>query len=131
MVKITPEKEKDATEYIISSYEKKREERVKKNNERLQSLGLVESKKVYIIKAFVGHRVERGNWKLKTIWEGYPEEEFTWESLKFKIKEVPELVKEYVERNPEVGHPPEKKAVIVRKNPSVNITTKHLKNCIC
>ena len=30
MVKITPEKEKDATEYILSSYEKKREERVKK-----------------------------------------------------------------------------------------------------
>ncbi len=26
-VKITPEKEKDATEYILSSYEKKREER--------------------------------------------------------------------------------------------------------
>ena len=47
MVKITPEKEKDATEYILSPYKKKREERVKKNNERLQSLGLVESKKVY------------------------------------------------------------------------------------
>ena len=30
MVKITPEKEKDATEYMLSFYKKKREERVKK-----------------------------------------------------------------------------------------------------
>lgn len=94
---------------------------MKQNNERLQSLGLVKVPKVYNVKSFIGHRVERGNWKLKTIWEGYPAEDFTWESLKVKIKEVPELVKEYIEKNPEVGHPPAKKAAIARKNPSVSL----------
>ena len=120
-VQITPEKVRVEKEYMLSSYEKKREERVKKNKERLQSLGLLEVPKVYNVKEFVGHKVDRGTWKLKTIWEGYPEEEFTWESLRIKTKEVPELVKEYIKRNPEVGHPPAKKVTIERKNPSVSI----------
>jgi hypothetical protein len=133
MVQITPEKVRDETEYMLSSYEKKREERVKKNKERLQSLGLLEVSKVYNVKEFVGHKLVRGNWKLKTIWEGYPEEDFTWESLKVKIKEVPELVKEYIERNPEVGHPPVKKVAIERKNPCVRkfYLQSNRKNHIC
>ena len=45
---------------------------------------------------------------------------YTYSIITLGTIHVPELVKEYVEKNPEVGHPPEKKAVIVRKNPSVS-----------
>jgi len=90
----TPEKEMDEMiNNAPNTYEKKRLSKIQQNEERLVKLGLVKKKEVYTVKRFIGHKVERGNWKLKKIWEGYPEEEFTWESLKESLMKYQSLLK--------------------------------------
>ena len=76
---------------------KKRLSKIQQNEERLVKLGLVKKRSLYCQRIHWAQG-RRGNRKFKTIWEGYPEEEFTWESLKGKLKEVPKLVEECIKQ---------------------------------
>jgi hypothetical protein len=42
------------------------------------------------------HRFNDRNWELHVYWQGYPDDESTWESLQTLHKDVPVIVKRYL-----------------------------------
>jgi hypothetical protein len=48
------------------------------------------------IRQIADHRKFRGNWQLKILWEGFEDNEATWQGLKELHSDPPDLVKRYV-----------------------------------
>jgi hypothetical protein len=97
-------------------------EKKKRNEERLKQLGLgntavkkkPEKPPVHTVEKFVGHRVANkkiGGWQLKTRWLGWEEKDDTWESIKTKMREYPQLVEAYQALHPELKEPKRKERV--------------------
>jgi hypothetical protein len=64
-----------------------------------------EIKDFWVVEKFVNHRPAsetKGNWELRTRWVGWSSEDDTWEPINEKYDEVPDLVQQYIRRNPEV-----------------------------
>lgn len=48
------------------------------------------------VEAIIGHRKDGHRWELRVLWQGFEEDESTWEDLKTITEDVPETVKRYV-----------------------------------
>ena len=99
--------------YEKGQYERNRDVNVAKNMAHLDKLGfhshmedscnLKKKQKgqkevIYEVESFIGHKVKNGKWMLLTKWVGFSDsaEDVTWEPLKEKLEEVPDIVKEYM-----------------------------------
>ena len=43
-----------------------------------------------------GHRLRKGKWELKILWEGFDDEEFSWEPLSVMMEDIPAMVSTYI-----------------------------------
>jgi len=118
-------KEDEKIAYEPSSYEKLREEKVKRNTARLESLGLVSrrddsSRKETLIMGDIDyikdHRKaskEMGGWELLVRWKGNTRD--TWEPIYYMKKQVRGKVNKYMSAHPDVFKSTKQP---VRRNPT-------------
>ena len=84
--------------YEPSDYEKQRLENIKKNEARLKELGLGnKGSRVSNVDRFKGHKKEGNRWLIRVSWEGCASSEDTWEPMSNLKKDVPVLLKEYMD----------------------------------
>lgn len=48
------------------------------------------------VAAITGHRKDKNVWRLRVAWDGFTDEDATWETLQGLYKDVPEMVSRYV-----------------------------------